>query len=204
MRSALKVDRLGQLTMRLGPVAAQALHLQKRLLGSVRKIRSAIGLLGFVVLAIGLVIALSCSLWAIKAGVPQPLAIMAGYCTVIVTACFCSMRAALARSDTQTSTRKSRQPTYAAWRLVATLRVSDAARLWSNIEPGCPASQESIAWAQAMLDAIKRGVLPVHARKEASRSIDQERENPGWHTEIPREAVRTWAHSHGHAPSFLE
>jgi hypothetical protein len=79
-----------------------------------------------------------------------------------------------------------------------------AARLWSNIEPGCPASQESIAWAQAMLDAFKRGDLPVHARKEASRSIDQERENPGWHTEIPREALRTWAHSHGHAPSFLE
>src|SRR5262245_33723939 len=129
---------------------------------------------------------------------------MTGYCTALVSACFSVLRAALDRSDRKIPTSENRQPNYAAWRLIATLRVSDAARLWSGIEPGCPVSQESIAWGQAMLDAIKRGELAIHERKgSASRSIDEERVNPGWHTEIPREALRAWAHSHGHAPPFL-
>jgi len=137
--------------------------------------------------------------------VPLPLAIMAGYCTVLVSACFCALRVTHDRSYTKIPTSKNRQPNYAAWRLIATLRISDAARLWSGIEPGCPVSQETIAWAEAMLDAIKRGELPILERKGiGNRPVDQERANPGWHTEIAREALRTWAHLHGHAPLFLD
>ena len=55
----------------------------------------------------------------------------------------------------------SRKPNYAAWKMVEKFNVSNASRLWCDIEPGHPYSQESSAWAAAMLDAIKSGALPV-------------------------------------------
>src|SRR5262249_42790816 len=162
--------------MRLKPLADQAMHLQRRLQIHLTKIRSAIGFPGLAVLAVGTVVAFSCTLWATYKGVPLPLAIMAGYCTVLVSACFCALLVTDDRSYTKIPTSKNRQPNYAAWRLIATLRISDAARLWSGIEPGCPVSQETIAWAEAMLDAIKRGELPILERKGiGNRHVDQER-----------------------------
>jgi hypothetical protein len=144
------------------------------------------------------------TLWAIEEGVPHPKAIMAGYCTLVVSLCsFAAFLVVKNLSDKKIQTSVKRKPNYAAWTLVDTLRVSDASRLWCDIEPGCPASQESIAWAQAMLDAIKRGELPVFERAGINRRIDQERANPTWHTEVRREALREWAKSHGHTPTFL-
>ena len=160
---------------------------------------------GVVVSSIGIVVALFCTVWAIQAGVPPALAIMVGYCTLICSGCLCvALLVVQNRSDKDIQTSAKRQPNYAAWNLVATLRVSDAARLWCGIEPGCPASQESIAWAQAMIDAIKRGELPICERAGINEPrIDQERTNPGWHTEIAREALKVWAQLHGQTPAFL-
>jgi hypothetical protein len=96
------------------------------------------------------------------------------------------------------------QPNYAAWNVVRTFRVSDASRLWCDIEPGCAASQESLAWSQAMLAAIKNGELPICKSEGASKeTIDRERANPNWATEIERAALSSWADSHGHLPRFL-
>ena len=169
------------------------------------ELRRQIGLAGVTVLGVGVIIALVCAVWAIEEGVPAPLAVMAGYCTCAISACLCALlRPAQSASDKPIPASTTRLPNYEAWRLVASLRVSDAARLWSGVEPGCPVSQEAIAWAQAMLDAIKRGELPVRERQDViGRTVDQERANPGWHTEITREGLKTWAQSHGHRPPFL-
>jgi hypothetical protein len=175
------------------------------IIANLKKCGQAIGVSSLVVLAVGTVVGVSCTVWAVAEGVPWALAMMAGYCCLSGSACLSVIlcrRKDPAREPEPTG--DERKPNYAAWRLVCTLRVSDAARLWSGIEPGCPVSQEAIAWAQAILDAIKRGELPIHDRKDSvGRSVDQERANPGWHTEITREALRTWAQSHGHAPPFL-
>jgi hypothetical protein len=138
--------------------------------------------------------------------VPYPLAVMVGYCTAAGGACLgvtlINMRR---RAPTAKAlpTGTSREPNYAAWRLVSKFRISDASRLWCDIEPGSPASQESIAWGTAMLDAVKRGELAATARAGTSHA-NQEQRNPGWSTEIGREALTAWAQAHGHSPRFLQ
>jgi len=168
-------------------------------------IRSAVGLSVFVAVSCGVALAVYCTLWAIQEGVPQPLAIMVGYCTVASSAGVCAALLAIqGLAAKKISIVTNRGPNYAAWKVVSKLSVSDASRLWCDIEPGCPASQESIAWGTAMLDAIKRGELPASAKEGASQAPSQEQSNPNWHTKIAREALRSWAQDLGHSPRFLQ
>jgi hypothetical protein len=94
--------------------------------------------------------------------------------------------------------------TAAAWKLVSTFTVSDASRLLSNIEPGAAATQESIAWGRALIDAIKGGDLAIAPQAgQAPGAIDRERENPHYMTEVTREALAAWADRKGSVPAFL-
>ena len=96
------------------------------------------------------------------------------------------------------------QTTTAAWKLVSTFTVSDASRLLCNVEPGAAATQESIAWGRALLDAIKAGDLAVVAKSNAAPgTVERERENPHYMTEMTREALRSWADQKGSVPDFL-
>ena len=162
-------------------------------------IRSAIGLPVLVAVACGVALAVACTLWAIQEGVPYALAIMVGYCTVASSACVgTALLAVQGAAAKKSSIVTKRGPNYAAWKVVSNLSVSDASRLWCDIEPGSPASQESIAWGIAMLDAIKRGELPANAKEDVSQS------NPNWHTKIARGALKSWAQGLGHSPRFLQ
>jgi hypothetical protein len=179
--------------------------LVQRLIVGAGTIQSTIGLAGVVTLIVGIVLAFFCTVWAIQEGTPAPLAIMVGYCTLVGSAFLCAALLViqnLAANAQPIGTK--RRPNYAAWKLVSKLSVSDASHLWCDIEPGCPASQESIAWATAMLDAIRRGELPISARASANQTAsNQEQVNPSWHTEITRDALKSWARSHGLSPRFL-
>lgn len=146
-----------------------------------------------------------CTLWAVREGVSLPLALMGGYCTMIAGIALFVAQLVLAHlTKKAVPAQISRKPNYAAWKLVNTLNVSNASRLWCDIEPGHPYSQESMAWAAAMLDAIKSGALPISAKPHATKEmIAREQANPGWNTEVTRDALRAWALKHGHCPTFL-
>ena len=199
------VSRAAALNIQTNRGLAQYTSIQ-RLIAAARKIQSTIGLSGVAALSSGIAVALCCTVWAIQVDVPSPLAIMAGYCTLIVSACLCAALLLIRNAATKANPPVAkRQPNYAAWKLVSKLSVSDASRLWCDLEPGGPASQESIAWAQAMFDAIKRGELPVIARSGPNRpTSQQEQVNPNWHTEIARDALKLWAHANGNSPRFLQ
>jgi hypothetical protein len=145
-------------------------------------LRSALGLPVLLAVSCGVALAVFCTMWAIEEGVPQPLAIMLGYCTVASSAfvCLAPLVIQSLAGKKGAAVAPKRGPNYAAWEVVSKLSVSDASRLWCDIEPGCPASQESIAWGTAMLDAIKRGELPVSAKDGSSQASS----NPNWHTKI--------------------
>jgi hypothetical protein len=170
------------------------------------KIQSTIGLSGIATVAVGVALAVWCTIWAILEGVPHPLAIMVGYCTLVGSACLYAALLVIQNLSAKVSSAgASRRPNYLAWNHVSALSVSDASRLWCDIEPGCPSSQESIAWGMAMLDAVKRGELPTSARAGTSQAVSiQEQSNPNWHTEVTREGLRSWAQAHGHSPRFLQ
>ena len=177
----------------------------QQLIVDVRAIGAAIGVLGLFLLSGGIALAVLCTAWAVQAEVPYPIALAVGYCTAACSACAVAALVPILNSaQTSTTIAEKTQPNYAAWNLVRTFRVSDASRLWCDIEPGCAASQESLAWSQAILAAIKRGELPIRERAGASNAtIDRELANPNWATEIERAALKSWADSHGHLPRFL-
>jgi len=171
----------------------------------VRAIGAALGSLGLLILCGGIALAVFCTAWAIQADVPYPVALAVGYCTVACTACLCAVLVPMLNArEAAPKTAEKPQPNYAAWNHVKTFRVSDASRLWCDIEPGCAASQESLAWSQAILAAIKSGQLPFCKQAgQSQEAIDRERANPNWATEVERAALKTWADSHGHLPRFL-
>jgi hypothetical protein len=168
-------------------------------------LRSRVRPLHFVSLGVTILFAIGCTLWAIHEGVSLPLALMGGYCTIIAgIALFVAQLVLTHLTARDVPAQASRKPNYAAWKLVSTLNVSNASRLWCDIEPGHPYSQESMAWAAAMLDAIKSGALPISPKPHATKEmIAREQANPGWNTEVTRDALRSWALQHGHCPTFL-
>jgi hypothetical protein len=168
-------------------------------------LRSRIGPSQIVPLCAALLFAVGCTLWAIQEGVSVPLALMGGYCTIVAGVLLCVAQLALTNLNANaTSVQAPRTPNYAAWKLVNKLNVSNASRLWCDIEPGHPYTQESVAWSAAILDAIKSGALPISPKPHASKEmLAQERTNPGWNTEVTRDALKAWAQAHGHSPAFL-
>ena len=86
-------------------------------------------------------LAILCTMSAVQAGAPYPISFAAGFCTLACSAGFCAALVAILNvTGTVTPITEKPQPNYAAWKLAGKLRVSDASRLWCNIEPGCAAS----------------------------------------------------------------
>jgi hypothetical protein len=169
-------------------------------------IASRIGPSQLMPLGAALLFAIGCTLWAIQEGVSVPLALMGGYCTIVagIILCVAQMMLTQVNANVAAPSHAPRKPNYAAWKLVNKLNVSNASRLWCEIEPGHPYTQESAAWTAAILDAIKSGALPIAPKAHATKEmIAQERANPGWNTEVSRDALKAWAKAHGHCPAFL-
>jgi hypothetical protein len=169
-------------------------------------VRSRIGPSQIIPLCGALLFAVGCTLWAIQEGVSVPLALMGGYCTIVAGIILCVAQLSLTglNAAAPVAAQPQGRPNYAAWKLVNKLNVSNASRLWCDIEPGHPYTQESVAWSAAMFDAIKSGVLPIVAKAHATADmIARERANPGWNTEVTRQALKAWAKAHGHRPAFL-
>jgi hypothetical protein len=170
-----------------------------RLPAVVRRFFALIGLSGSLVLLVGVAVALLCTVLAIQLAVPYPIALLAGYITVVASVCVCAALVAVRCSVAKTEPIvESPEPNYEAWKLVGKLRVADASRLWCGIEPGHHTTPEVMAWASAILDAIERGEL---AKCESTGPLAQYK--IGWHTEIQRDALQTWAKLKGHSPRFL-
>jgi hypothetical protein len=133
-----------------------------------QSLRSRIAPSQIVPLGAALLFAVGCTLWAIQEGVSVPLALMGGYCTIVAGVLLCVAQFALTNLDASaTSVQAPRKPNYAAWKLVTKLNVSNASRLWCEIEPGHRYTQESAAWAAAIMDAIKSGALPISPNRSA-------------------------------------
>lgn len=174
----------------------------------VSRFLSSLGLPELIVFCGGLLLTTSCTWLAIAQGAGVPMALMAGYCSLVATIAlvvvFHVLKNPPARAVPVAVAAVSQQPNYSAWKLVSQMNVANASRLWCDIEPGHPYSRESMAWATAMLDAIKTGALPIVSKPNAAKEVvERERTNPTWHTEISREAMQAWAKAHGHNPEFL-
>jgi hypothetical protein len=179
---------------------------EQQLPGILQAIDAGLGPSGRTALVCCVALALGCAVWAAASGIAYAVSAAIGYCTLAAGVCLYVALVVMSKQAIPAGPATPQVSTsMAAWRLVSRLRVSDASRLWCGIEPGCPATQDSLAWSRALLDAIKQGDLPFTPKAGDGKDVlDRERANPSWCTEIDRSALVVWANKHGHAPSFLQ
>ena len=168
------------------------------------RIESAIGLSGLAAVSSGVVLAVCGTALAIHEGVSYPLAVMVGYCAAVGSACLGAALVNIRRRAPATASPvgASRDPSYAAWKLVSKFRISDASRLWCGIEPGSPHPRnpslgEPPCWMRSSVVNYR------HLQERLPPRGPQEQRNPGWSTEIGRDDLISWGKRTGiHRASF--
>jgi DNA-binding transcriptional LysR family regulator len=153
----------------------------------------------------GLLSSVGGTVWAMIQGVPLPIALMVGYCT-LVGAVYLAMAPlayrALAQSPANSpQPKKPKPPNYAAVRLMHQYTLSEASRLWCDIDQSASPTMESNSWEQALAAAIQRGDLGFIPKYTAQPHL--EKRKPEWSTIIPRSALQEFAAKIGQHPRFL-
>jgi hypothetical protein len=178
----------------------------RKTLADVKDAIDRLGRLSLVIVVAGLTFAVADTLWAIQFGVSAPIAIAAAYCTVVASVCLAAAIALLQKKpEAPREQPVIQKPAISgAWKLTQTFSVSDACRLMCDIEPGSMVTQDCIAWAKALLEAIERRELPVVETAKASGLLADRKAKPNWHSEITREALKSWTQLRGISPQFLQ
>jgi hypothetical protein len=164
--------------------------------------------------ATGVLGAVGGGIWAVLIGVPLPIAIMAGYCT-LVGAVYLAIAPlayrALSRFSVDisvpTAPEPKAQPNYEAWRHVEQLTLRKAAFLWCDREPGISMTKDVVAWLEALTAAVKKGELNFNAKYSGYRHESEEKKmqkiNPVSDTVTTRAYLKVFAAMHGYDPIFL-
>jgi hypothetical protein len=142
----------------------------------------------------GFGLAVGCAVWLIKIGIPLPLALMAGYCT-LVGAVYLAMAPAVFRlvfnaPISKRIEQKNQLPNYEAWKHVGTMTLAQASHLWCDIDPDLPDTLDTSAWLKALAFAWRKGDLIV-AHREGTPAM------------VTRDALKLFAKKHGYDPRFL-
>jgi len=159
----------------------------------------------------GVASAIGGSVWAVIIGVPIPIALMAGYCT-LVGAIYLAMAPLAYRALAHSMPAGvpvplvKTPPDYRTWSYIQFITVSQAAYLWSGQDPNSPSEAPEInMWAQVMKDAIKRKELRVTLGDWADESDRKWAVlTPKDETTILRRDLKTFAKSKGWEPDFLK
>ncbi len=182
---------------------------QPALTGAIARLRfllSHMQPLGVGAVALAAVASAAGAVWAVRVGVSYPIAIMVSYCTLATTVCATLLLAMLPRRETKQAQPAETVPLVSeAWKHVNTFSVSDAARLWCDVEPGAAATQDIIAWARLLLDAISSGELEcVREEPKGNLARSYPSDKPYWSTKVTRDALQAWARTRGFSPGFLQ
>jgi hypothetical protein len=164
------------------------------------------GRLGVTVVIAGATFAVADTLWAIQSGISAPIAMAVAYCTVVASVCLAAVMAMPQKTpEAPREQPVAPKPTISgAWKLTQKFSVSDACRLMCDIEPGSMVTQDCIAWAKALLEAIERRELAVVETAKATGLHADRKAKPNWHSEITREALKAWTQLRGINPQFLQ
>lgn len=154
----------------------------------------------------GLITSFGGGVWAVIIGVPVPIALMAGYCT-LVGAVYLAMAPlayrALAQSPANKIEKKRIIPNYVAWRHLESYQIIDASKLWCDIDPNATSTPDTSAWVQAFIAAVKRGDLALEYYSSSYDRQAREKHNPTSDSKITRASLQAFAKATGHDPIFL-
>jgi hypothetical protein len=164
----------------------------------------AVGVVALLVAGVGL--AVGSAVWLATAGIPLPLVVMAGFCT-LVGAVYLAMAPLVYRVLRQTpivsKPGEDQRPNYAAIRLQHQYSLDHASRLWVDLDARAGATYDSQAWYGTFVSAIQQGKLKFVPEHRQHERIALERQNPGRDTKVTREEFKRYAASIGQDPAFL-
>jgi hypothetical protein len=157
----------------------------------------------------GLVSSVGGAVWAVILGVPTPIALMVGYCT-LVGAVYLAMaplayRALALSPSNQTASQSKTPPDYKAWSLIKVLSLGDAAYLWCDRDPHVDSSAPEIeTWLNVFKDAVRSKELRVTLGDWADAgNVRQAAMFPDGGTTVKRSDFSAYAKSKGYDPRFL-
>jgi hypothetical protein len=156
----------------------------------------------------GLVSSVGGAVWAMVLGVPLPIALMVGYCT-LVGAVYLAMAPlayrALAQSPANAPNDENKKvvPNYAAWRHLETYEIRHAAKLWCGVDPAQESTLDTNAWTHAFIAAVKKGDLKLDYNSSDRTMQAHEELNPLSDAKITRASLQSFAKTKGYDPIFL-
>lgn len=171
-----------------------------------------VGWLGWTPAVIGIFAAVGGAVWAVVRGVPVPIAIMAGYCTIAGAAvltvaplayrAFSRMAAAPAPHDAAAP----QKPNATVWQHVPQFSLYQAACLLADVTPAY-ASSKMEGDVQAWFETLRAEIL-LKKMAYISSVFDHTRTykglyRPNWETEVSREELQRFAERHDIRPRFL-
>jgi hypothetical protein len=150
------------------------------------------------------------AVWAVIQGVPLPIALMVGYCT-LVGAVYLAMAPLAYRALSNSSsnsvggTNSKVIPDYKLWRHIQSLTVGQAAHLWNERDPAVKVEAPDVDGVDQLLrDAIKRGELRLVLWAGAdSSNFSLAKSFPDSGTRIDRGSLKQFATKNGYDPIFL-
>jgi hypothetical protein len=100
--------------------------------------------------------------------------------------------------------RKSSPPDYTAIRLQHQYQLGPISRMWCDLNPSAPATNDSKASYNTLVCAIQQKKLRFQPRKPDDRwMVEYEERSPDWNTIVTREELKRFAASIGEDPPFL-
>ena len=148
--------------------------------------------------------------WAVIIGVPMPIALMAGYCTLVgavylVMAPLAYRALAQSPANKPSSQHDKTVPNYEVWSHVRILKLRQAARLWCDCDPNSETGNPEIEmWLTVFKDAIKARQLAA-----SFDSLDDDIDMkyalaaPSDDTKVSREGLKQFARGKNYDPKFL-
>jgi hypothetical protein len=157
------------------------------------------------------------SIWAMILGVPTPIALMVGYCTLVgaVYLAMAPLAYRLITAEPRTTNTLDQRPDYKAWKIVSVLDIREAAYLWREIEPENPGMMvptKVSGWIRALVDQVmtaKLDFIPDLTNNPGAPNINpdvikhHQRVHANWNTKLTRAELQKFAKANGYNPAFL-
>lgn len=149
------------------------------------------------------------TVWLVKAGIPPPLALMAGYCTLVgavyLTMAPMALRALKQRPQTKDIGKRAAVAlNLTAIRLQHQYTILAASKMWVGLDSNRSSTSESSAWLETLVSAIQQGKLKFTPRWEGDSRMElSEQKEPMTSTIVSRDELKRFAASIGQDPEFL-
>jgi hypothetical protein len=164
-----------------------------------------VGLLGLTAAITGI----GGAIWAIIIGVPKPIAIMAGYCTIVggvfLTVFPLAYRAFSRITTSPVPAAVPQKPNAATWKHVPKFNLSQAACLLADITPVwyIPEGSDAHAWFHTLRAEIQSKKIPYISSIHDTQHTLEDGYHPYEGTEISRCELQRFAERHSLRPRFL-